>query len=457
MNLGLRVIPVLIISALPGMLAHAESAGLYDAAAFGAVADGTSLNTLPLQAAIDACHAGGGGVVRLGPGRWLTGALTLKSGVVLRLSRGAVLVGSKRLEDYPPRKAAYRSYTDNYTERALVYAEDASDVALTGEGVIDGQGAAFEGKYLVRPYLLRFVSCAGVTLEGLTLRDGAMWTVHFLACDRVYTRGVTIRSRCNHNNDGLDIDGCSNVRIADCDISSGDDAVVLKSTSPRPCRNVTITNCVLSSDCNALKMGTESNGGFQNIAISNCVVYDTRLSGIALEIVDGGVMDGITVSNIAMQNTGGPVFIRLGDRGRPHQEGLERPGIGALRNVVISNITATGADAIGCSITGLPGHPVEHIILRDVRIEFAGGGTAEQAQRIPGELPDKYPEYRMFDTLPAYGFYLRHARNVSMDGVSLVTKTPDARPAIVQDDVEACTFTGIVENAADHSQEKKQP
>lgn len=447
MNFGLRVVSVLIILAPPGVHAHAESTGLYDAATFGAVADVATLNTGAFQAAIDACHAGGGGVVRVGPGRWLTGTLTLKSGVNLHLARGAVLLGSTKLDDYPSRKAAYRSYTDNYTERALIYAEGAADVALTGEGAIDGQGAAFEGEYLVRPYMVRFVSCEGVTLEGLTLRDGAMWTVHFLACDRVYARGVTIRSRCNHNNDGLDIDSTSNVRIADCDISSGDDAIVLKSTSARPCRNVTITNCVLSTDCNALKMGTESNGGFQNIAISNCTIYDTRLSGIALEMVDGGVLDGVTISNITMQNTGSPLFVRLGDRARPYQEGMDRPGVGTLRNIMLSNITATGADAIGCSVTGLPGHPVENVSLRDIRIEFAGGGTTEQAQRVPEELPDKYPEYRMFDALPAYGLYLRHVRDIRLDGVSLVTKTPDARPAIVQDDVEGCILTGIVENA----------
>lgn len=151
------------------------------------------------------------------------------------------------------------------------------------------------------------------------------------------------------------------------------------------------------------------------------------------------------------------MFIRLGDRGRPHQEDLERPGVGVLRNVVISNIAAKGADAIGCSITGPPGHLVERITLRDDHIEFAGGSAAEQARRVPEELPDKYPEYRMFDTLPAYGFYLRHTRGIRMDGVSLVTKTPDARPAIAQDDVEACTLTGIVENAADHSRGKREP
>lgn len=436
-----------ILLLLVGFSAGADVTVSYDVSAFSAVGDGVTLDTAALQAAIDACHTNGGGVVRVPTGRFLTGTLTLNDGVNLHLCRGAVLLGSTKLDDYPKRKARYRSYTDNYTDRALIYAEDARDIAISGEGLIDGQGAAFSGEYLVRPYMLRFVSCEGVSLEDVTLRNGAMWTVHFLACDRVYARGVTIRSRCNKNNDGLDIDSCSNVRIADCDISSGDDAIVLKSTSARPCSNVVITNCVLSTDCNALKMGTESNGGFQNIAITNCAIYDTRLSGIALEVVDGGLLDGVTISNITMRNTGGPVFIRLGNRARPYQKDMEAPGVGALRNVSLSTIVATGADATGCSITGLPGHPVENISLRDIRITFAGGGTEEDAKRIPEELPEKYPEYRMFGTLPAYGFYIRHARDIRLDDVSLTTDTADARPAIVQEDVEGLALTEIRDNS----------
>lgn len=421
-------------------LADAEPAspraGAVDVRALGAKGDSATMDTAAVQAAIDACAQAGGGIAFVPPGKYLIGTIILRGGVTLHLARGATLLGSTNLDDYPPRAAGYRSYTDNYTDRALIFAESQESIAITGDGVIDGQGAAFSGEYKKRPYMIRFVTCRNISMEDVTLQHGAMWTVHFLACENVAARGVTIRSRCNKNNDGFDIDSCENVRIADCDISSGDDAIVLKSTSARPCRNVAITNCVLSTACNALKMGTESNGGFQNVAISNCTVYDTRLAGIALEIVDGGTMDGIAVSNITMQNVGGPIFVRLGNRARPFQDGTEKPGMGALRNVSINNVVATGADRVGCSITGLPGFPVENVSLSNIRIEFSGGGTTEMAGSTPAEQEEKYPEYRMFGELPAYGFYCRHARGISLDGVSVTVKEPDARPALVCDDVE---------------------
>jgi len=424
----------LCLAVSPAFAAETGPCG-YDVRAFGAVADGATLDTPAIQAAIDACAAAGGGVVRVPPGRYLTGTVFLKSGVTLHLESGVTLLGSTNLDDYPARTVAYRSYTDRYTDRALLFAEDQEGVAVTGGGVIDGQGAAFSGEYKKRPYMLRFVSCRDVALEDVGLRDGAMWTVHFLACEGVRVSGVVIRSRCNKNNDGLDIDSSANVVISNCDISSGDDAIVLKSTSAQPCRNVVVTNCVLSTACNALKMGTESNGGFQNIAISNCAIYDTRLSGLALEIVDGGVMDGVVVSNLAMQNVGCPIFIRLGNRARPFIDGGEKPGVGALRNVSISHIRATGADQPGCAIAGLPGHPVENVSISDVRLDFAGGGTAEDAARVPPKQEAEYPEYKMFGVLPAYGFYCRHARGLAFNDIAVTTMTPDARPAFVCDDV----------------------
>ena len=371
------------------------------------------------------------------PGRYLSGTLFLKSRVTLRLDSGATLLGSPKLEDYPWTAASIRSYANNYTARSLIYAGQLEHIGLEGPGVIDGQGGAFKGPCLGRPYLLRFVGCRDVSVREVTLKDSAMWVQHYLACEGVRLDGLTVTSKCNANNDGIDLDGCQHVRIANCDIQSGDDAIALKSTLERPCKHVVVTNCLLSSDCNAFKLGTESNGGFENILLSNCALYDTRLAGIALEVVDGGTLDGVSICHLTMQNVKGPIFIRLGNRGRPFKADLPAPGIGSLRNVSLSDIQATGAGPIGCSITGQPGHPVENVTLSHIRIQCAGGGRETKARRAVPEKPGAYPEYSMFGALPAFGFYCRHARNLAFEHVDLSAASPEGRPSLTCEDVEA--------------------
>lgn len=444
---------------------------LFSVVAYGAMADGKTLDTLAIQSAIDACHTSGGGTVYFPAGSYLSGTIFLKSHVSFYLEAGAVLLGSTSLDDYPVTLSAYRSYTDNYTERSLIYAEKVENISILGRGTIDGQGAAFRDKqtaenpYKLRPYLIRIIESSDVTVRDVTIRNSAMWVQHYLACDDVLIDGITVHSDVAGNNDGIDIDSCSRVRIANCDIYSGDDAVVLKATSDRICRDVTITNCHLSSRCNAFKLGTESNGGFQNITLSNSTIYDTRLAGIALEMVDGGTLERVSVNNVAIQNSGAAIFMRLGNRARPYlakgpggskgtwqrEPGLERPGMGTFRKVIISNVQAVGIDNIGCSITGLPGHSIEEVTLENVRIQFAGGGNADLSQRDVPELEDAYPEYKMFGTLPSYGFFVRHVDHIRFEDVKLEYETKDERPAFVFDDVRNLSLTridGMLDEAA---------
>lgn len=421
----------------------AQQLGVYfNVRDFGAAGDGSRLDTQAIQSAVEACSRAGGGVVYFPAGRYLSGTIFFKSGVTLHLAEGSTLLGSRNLNDYPITIPEYRSYTDNYSERSILYGEKVERIGIAGKGVIDGQSDAFQGGFKVRPYILRLVQCRQVTVSDVTFTNSAMWVQHYLACEDVFIRGIRVRSLCcTYNHDGLDIDSCQRVRVSDCDIVSEDDAIALKSTSPLPCRDIVITNCILSSRINAIKMGTETNGGFENITINNISIYETRNAGIALEIVDGGTMDRVTISNIVMRDTGCPVFIRLGDRGRPHQSGLPRPGVGKLRNVVISNIQATGANEIGCSITGLPGHEVENVSLDNISISFRGGGTREDARRQIPELTEAYPEYNMFGILPSYGFYCRHIVELSLANISISYERDDLRPAIVCDDVTKLSLT----------------
>lgn len=408
------------------------------------VGDGISLNTRVIQSAIDRCAAAGGGTVRLPPGRYLTGTLHLRDHVNLILDPGAVLLGSRRLEDYPVLHDAVSSYTSNYTERCLIRAAGAADIGIAGAGAIDGNGAAFSGPYKVRPYLMRFVACRNLHISGITLQNPAMWTQHYLACEDVLIEGIRVRSRRpGVNNDGIDIDSCRRVRVANCDIDAGDDAIVLKATTSAPCRDVVVTNCVLSTLCNAFKLGTESEGGFDNIVFSNSAIYDTQLAGIALETVDGGDLRRVIISNIVMSNTRYPIFLRLGNRGRPISEQAPRPGIASFSGVMIRGVIAEASSPFGCLIAGLPGHPVEDVVLEDIQLTTPGGGTPLPADHSIPEHPDAYPEANMFGPLPASGIYCRHVRALSLNRIALRTAAPDSRPMLFADDADHLSVSNL--------------
>ena len=434
-------------AAAPPRPAVNMASGRFDPRQYGAAGDGQHFDTAAIQTAIDAATDAGGGCVYLHNGTFLCGPLRLKSNVTLYLESGAVLLGSPRIEDYPEQPSSYPSRSSSqFTRRSLIFAEKVENVAIEGGGIIDGQGAspAFHHPGMTesfRPLLLRFSECRKVRVKDVTLRNSAMWVQIYLACDNVLIDGITVASRVNVNNDGIDIDESTNVRITNCNIWSGDDAICLKSSALRGCRNVVVDNCTISSLCSAVKLGTDSSGGFQNITVTNCAIYDTGIAGIALECVDGGTLDRVLVSNIAMENVGGAIFLRLGNRGR----GMQQPTPGKLRNVMISNVEATGVGGIGSSITGLPGFAVEDVLIDNVRLVSAGGGTEAQVHREVPELPDAYPEFSMFAApgappgessrfLPAYGLYIRHAAGVTLKNVDLRTTRPDARPALVVDD-----------------------
>lgn len=427
----------------------------------GAVNDGKTISTKAIQKAIDECAEKGGGTVHFPAGRYISGTLFLKSFVTINLESGAVIEGSGNLSDYPVVESAIRSYTDNYTNKSLIYGENLEYIAITGHGIIDGNGASFKvadeirkanifNSYKMRPYMIRIINCENVKVRDITLINSPMWVQHYMACRNVNIDGITVNSRVNSNNDGIDIDACDGVRISNCNIISGDDAIVLKSTLDRPCRNITITNCVISSDCNAFKLGTESNDDFHNISLSNCIIYDNRLAGIALEMVDGGSLNNVTVSDVNMHTVGCAIFIRLGNRARPFMENnpkaytnrqeakndLKKPGMGSLFNVMISNIQATNVGKTGCSITGIPSFPARDLTLSNIRLSFSGGGTEDLVSRTIEEFPDRYPEFGMFGTLPAYGFFCRHVTGLTLANIDLSYMEPDYRPAIWLSDVK---------------------
>jgi polygalacturonase len=486
-----RVCLQLSILLVAGAICTAQTKGQgspYSVRDFGAVADGKTLDTQAIQAAIDACGSRGGGTVYFPAGTYLSGTIRLKSHIRLDLDKGALILGSSNVEDYPFIMSHFASRADRYFGRALIWGEGLHDIAITGYGTIDGQGDQFAdkaptaeryeqlvsglkaaGRYyplqrdINRPFVIRLVSCRNVLVENVTLRHSAMWMQHYLNCDFVTIRGVNVFNHGCRNNDMIDIDCSRNVVITGCFADTDDDALTLKSCHRIAVENVTVSNCVISSHCNAIKAGTDSMGGFKNLTITNCIIRQSAakhvvngraegIAGIALEIVDGGSLDGVAISNVSIEGTASPIFLRLGNRARPVSPDGPKPPVGTFRNVVIDNVVARSAGRTGCSIVGVPGHRIENVTLSNIKISFDGGGTKKQGAAEVPERENKYPESTMFGVLPAYGFFCRHVDGLTFQDVDLCYDKPDQRPALICDDVHNLKLDGFgAQVAADAS------
>lgn len=473
----LRIICLIVCAALNAAGAGAAAPAVFDVREFGAVGDGQALCTTGMNRAVAAAVAVGGGTVLVPAGRFLTGTIYLQSNVTLHLAPGAVIVGSTELRDYPENPppapvdtVEFRRLLPVYPAAlefgrfAIISAAGQSNVRITGSGTIDGSGdhVNFSKKDMIargltrqeaharRPFGLSFIRCRDVRVEGVTLRNLASWTQGYLDCDGVVVDGVTVDSPGDdRNNDGVDIDGCRNFRVVNSRFNTGDDAICLKS-SFAVCENVVVANCVIRSRVNAVKFGTASNAGFKLVAISNLTVEHAGGAGVAFEVVDGGVLDGVVVSNVVMNEVAAVVFIRLGDRGRNWM----RPGdhaVGTLRNISISNITArvfTSYDGrpLSSPISGIPGHNVEDVSLSHVRVlilrDYPRALTEGLVAVAIPEAEADYPEHAMFGSLPAYAFYVRHARGITFDDVDVSYAVTDSRPSLFCDDVQELTVRG---------------
>lgn len=435
----------------------AAQAKVFNIKNYGAIGNGVAMETEAIQKTIDACHAAGGGIVWIPAGDFQIGTIRLKSNVTLSLDYGASLLGSQNLADYPteglddPREGG---------PRCLIYAMNETNITIEGLGVIDGRGtpdffprfrSGSRRERLPRPRLIRMVNCGQLTFSGVTYKRPAFWGLHLIDCKNIHFNAVTVRFRNNgYNNDGLDLDGCENVLIENCDIDSGDDAICLKS-SKNPCRNIVVRGCKVASNTASLKFGTSSWGGFIDVSVTNCYFYDSPMGAIKLQLVDGGRMENVDISRIVIEDVGNPIFIRLGNRGRTYtkrtrqkQDANVKPEgarVGTLKNIRIRNLVAevTGEDKSRSGpimITGIPGHYVEDVVLENIKISYPGGGTQEDTERMVPEDIARYPEQFFFGVLPSWGAYIRHARNIEFKNVDMQTRASDKRKKIVLDDVE---------------------
>jgi len=435
---------------------------------YGAVKnDTTHLSTYAINNAIKACYNAGGGRVIVPPGYYKSGTIILKDNVELYLDRGAVLYASTAHTDFPRQaQPEYRSQKDPGGWYALIYADGASNIGISGKGTIDGQGASQKpqpgllgGDRDGRPRNILFISCKKVNVEGITLMNSGIWNQHYLNCEDVMVNNIHVYNHSNKNNDGIDIDGCRRFVLSNSIIDSDDDGICLKATGSAGCEDVTITNCIVSSYTNAIKTGTESTSGFKNITISNCVVKPTRstveskfglpttgITGISLEITDGGVMDGVNVNNIVIEGTQCPIYVRLGNRGRKYKEEAPVPPVGKMRNIQINDITAYNTGNFSPSITGIPGAAIENISLNNIRIVNRGGIKSGEylADYTKVKEDEKgYPQPTVWRNLPSYGFFIRHVKNISLSNITLGSEETDQRVPVIAVDVERLLVKGF--------------
>ncbi|RRB04367.1 glycoside hydrolase family 28 protein [Larkinella rosea] len=453
----------------------------YPVSLFGIYSDGATLNTRSIQYAIDHIHQNGGGRLVFNVGRFLTGSIHLKSNVTLHLEEGAVLLGSLNPFDY-----------DRHVWTALVFAENQQNIAITGKGIIDGQGRYLARNVITmiqkglikdqfrfdrpeaeaRAVLIYFRGNQRVKVQGVTLKNSASWVQIYDQCKNVQLDGISVDSKAYWNNDGIDLVDCDSVSVTNSYIDSDDDGICLKShDATKVCENIYVRNCTIRSSANAIKFGTASYGGFRNINMRRIKVYDTYRSAIALEAVDGGFIENVEIDSLEAINTGNAIFLRIGERVKGKK--------GRLENVRLTNIRvevpATKADAgyeyegpiedmprnvSPSSIVGMPDALVNNVTLKNVEIIQPGGGSASFANvpltaldKVP-EKPTAYPDFSMFGELPAWGFYLRHAQNIKFENVRLICQKKDYRPAVVLDDVKQASLTPMTISDPDR---KKAP
>lgn len=456
---------------------------IYDVTAYGAVGDGETLCTEAIQAAIDAAGKGRGGTVLFPKGTYLTGSLILKDNVDIVIPEGSVLLGSTNPYHYTMVEHDDAPSSPNSTDNsklALLLAYGVGNISISGNGTIDGQGRELalaidslhhigervDKDYVtrvterMRPKVINFMLCDKVTLKDVTIRNSACWVQTYEICRNLVIDNVKVYSRAYWNNDGMDITDCTNVRIRNCYVNTADDGICLKSYYPGYCNDdILISNCTMTTSASAVKFGSATHGGFRNVRIENIKAVDTYRSAIAVEMVDGGFVDGVEVDGIEATNTGNAIFIRLGNR---------RDKKGSLKNVSISNVKVQvpyeDADImydmkgprlefphnpIPASITGLPDNYVENVSLKNIEIRYPGRASKGIAY-IPvwriASVPEKassYPEFSMFGELPAWAFYIRHVDGLKLENITVSLDDDDFRPACVLDDVKGLHFENL--------------
>src|ERR1035437_9832993 len=453
---------------------------VFNIRSFGAVGNGTNLDSPAIDRAIQAASAAGGGTVFVPAGTYLSGSIHLTNNINLHLDAGAVILGApQEMNAYDPTEPwtppAYQDGGHTYFHNSLIWGENLTNVSITGPGMINGGGLVRSDRVLdqmsgftlwdrtnsttvaktnyppvrLGNKAIALKLCRNVLIRDVTIFHGGHFAILVTGCDNLTVDNVTMDT----DRDGIDIDCCRNTMVSNCRINSpNDDGICPKSTYAlgelRPTENLTIVNCQVSgfiegtlldgtmkpakNGTGRIKFGTEASGGFRNCTVANCTFRSCR--GLALEEVDGGILDNITINNLTMMDVRGyAIYITTGKRTRT-------PGIttnSRMRNILISNVIADGVDKMsGIQIMGLPEQPIEGVRLDNIRLTSNGGGTAEDAAINPKELGTGYPEPGRLGMLPAYGVYARHVKGLELANITVNFITNDLRSAASFVDVQ---------------------
>jgi hypothetical protein len=479
-----------LLAGFSALSADAPAGAFYNVRAFGAAGDGKTLDSPAINKAIDACAEAGGGTIFLPAGTYLSGSIRLKSNIHLLIDAGATLLGAPQAlgaydAEEPFDGPAFQDGGHTYFHNSLIWGENLTNISITGQGMINGGGLVSEdgnedqvsgfanfGRANAVPAQTNFTPgrlgnkaialklCRNVLIRDITIFHGGHFAILVTGCDNLTVDNVTMDT----NRDGIDIDCCRNTMVSNCRANCPrDDAICPKSSFALGrnviTENLTIVNCQVSGFAEGsfldgtmkpdrghngrIKFGTEANGGFRNITVANCTFRACK--GLALEEVDGGIMENITINNITMMDVGNyAIYITTGKRNRGPN--VTQPS--RARNIFISNLIATGIDRqSGIQIFGLPGQPVEGLRLENIRMIFKGGGTKENANVVPPELAARYPEPS--GTMPGYGIFARHVKDLELANITFGFDAADLRPALVGADLDGVEIDNFKAQLAD--------
>ena len=386
--------------------------------------------TEAFAAAIDALRGQGGGVLTVPPGDYPTASIRLCGHMTLDVQSGATIRFLQDETAFPMIPLEFEGIAKTLPQPCL-FAEDEENIIVTGGGTLDGQGSYWwqfirgGDKMHPRPYLVCFHRCRHVVLENVTLTNSPCWTVHPLRCQDMSIRGLRIKNPADSpNTDGIDPNGCQDVRIHDCTIDVGDDCIAIKSGTEdtpdrRPSERIIISNCHFLHGHGGVVLGSEMSGGIRDVIVSDCVFHETD-RGIRLKTRRGrgGVVEGLRLSNLLMDRVMCPFVFNMyyfcGARGKekfvwdkaPYPVDETTP---ALRDVFISGVTARGCTACAGFFYGLSEMPVERVVMQDVLVEMVEDGKPDCPAMMDG-----CPE------MQGAGFFLRNARDVDLRGVKVL-------------------------------------